>query len=134
MITVPMDILNHIKQFLTYKERIVYVTLCSLTASLKIELFAPYQVCRIKWPGRSDPSYLLLYHPFPTPYYSYPRTFLGNEYVSIIIYDTPHTYYHIRTKCIYEPNKTICSYLSEYDPKKYFINKITKYMDTHTLL
>lgn len=125
----PKDILNLIKQFLTYKERAVYVTVCSLTRTLLIGPFSPYQVHRIQWPRRSDSSYLLVYHPFQTPYYSHPLTFLGNDKVSIILYDTPYTYYHIRTQRKFEPNKSIQSYLSEYEPHHYFINKITKYIE-----
>jgi hypothetical protein len=125
----PTDILIHIKQFLTYKERVVYLTICSLTACLVIEPFSNYQVHCIQWPRRSDSSYLLVYHPFYLPYYSHPHTFLGNGYVSIIIYDTPYTYYHIRTKRKYEQDKSIRDYLIEYEPKNYFINKITKYID-----
>jgi hypothetical protein len=132
----PIELLQFIKQYLTYKERTVYLSLCSLTSSLQIEPFIPYHVEEVKWPTvwpkSHCPSYLLVYHPFDLPYYSHPQTYTGRGWVSIILYDTPHSYYHIRTNRPYEPNKTIHSYLSEYDSTMYYMNRIKKYPEEDT--
>jgi hypothetical protein len=129
----PTDILHHIKQFLSYKERAVYLSLCSVTSLLCIEPFFPYHIVNIEWPSVwpniHRPSYLLIYHPFELPYYYHPQTYIGKGWVSIILYDTPHTYYHIWTNRPYEPNKSIRAYLSEYDATTYYINRIKKYTD-----
>lgn len=129
--SLPYDILQIIKQFLTYKERTHYLRLCSLLITLPIESFTPFTIHSIQWPKREDPSYLFVYHPFNLPYYSHPHTFLGHHYVSLILYDTPFTYYHIRTTRPFCPTKTIQDYLREYDPVLYHINKITRYPDEY---
>ncbi len=129
----PIDILQYIKSFLTYKERIPYLSLCSSTSSLLMDHFSPHHVEYVEWPSMwpktLSPSYLLVYHPFELPYYSHPQTYTGRGWVSIILYDTPHTYYHIRTNLPYKPNKSIRSYLSEYDATTYYINRIKKYTE-----
>ena len=127
--SLPYDILHTIKQFLTYKERTYYLRLCSSFSTLFIEHFRPFTIHCVKWPKRDDPSYLLVYHPFEIPYYSHPHTFIGHHYVGIILYDTPFTYYHIRTTRIFCPTKTIQDYLRDYEPYQYHINKITRYVD-----
>lgn len=127
--SLPYDILHSIKQFLTYKERTRYLQLSSLFSTMSIGRFYPFTTQCIKWTQRDDPSYLLVYHPFDLPYYSHPHTFLGHNYVSIILYDTPFTYYHIRTTNQFDPIKTINDYLRECELYPYYINKITQYAD-----
>ncbi len=125
----PYDLLETIKGYLSYKERTIYVRLCRSMKSIPLERFTGYRTHCIRWPKRDDPSYLLVYRPFPLAYETHPCTFLGNHYVSIILYDTPFTYYHIRILKKYQPGKTLQDYLSEYEPMAYYMNKITKYVE-----
>lgn len=125
----PYDILVVIKSYLTYKDRTAYIRLCLAMKGIPLESFERYTTHCIRWPKREDPSYLLVYRPFPVPYESHPCTFLGNHHVSIILYDTAYTYYHIRMFRTYDPKKTLRQYLAEYEPMAYYVNKITKYVD-----
>lgn len=125
----PYDVLELIKSYLTYKERTTYLRLCTGMKGMPLERFTPYRTHCIRWPKREDPSYLLVYRPFPTLYESHPCTFLGNHYVSIILYDTPYTYYHIRIFRPYCPTKTLREYLVDYEPMAYYVNKITRYVE-----
>lgn len=112
----------HILQFLSYSERTTFIRLCH-SMKLSLDRFIGVQVHRIIWPGRTDPSYLLVHHPYPTPFI-HPHTYIGHHYLSLILYDTPFSYYHIRCMRPYEERKPIQDYLSEYDPSIYDINHV----------
>ena len=127
-LTLPDDLLHIIKQYLSYKDRVAYITLCKRTHS-PIELFVPFRLRILDFPRRNDKTYQLYFNPFYSPTASpVPHSFVGNNYVNIIIYDSPTSYYNIRISKEYEPQKTIADYLREYKPQSYYINKITKYI------
>uniref|UniRef100_A0A6C0KGW0 F-box domain-containing protein n=1 Tax=viral metagenome TaxID=1070528 RepID=A0A6C0KGW0_9ZZZZ len=122
----PPDLLNHTKMFLTYKERMSFVLTCKFFESLKIQTFSPYYVNVIYHPKTNDKTYQLYFNPF-NPLSTPPLSFLRNNYVNILIYDTPISYYNIRIHKEYDHHKTIEDYLRSYKKNNYFINKITKY-------
>ena len=127
-LTLPNEILNMIKQYLSYKDRVAYLTLCKRTL-FPIELFVPFRLRVLDFPRRNDKTYQLYFNPFYSPTASpVPHSFVGNNHVNIIIYDSPTSYYNIRISKEYEPDKTIADYLKEYKPQSYYINKITKYI------
>ncbi len=122
------DVLEIIKQFLSFKDRIQFLLICSNTCRLQLDYFDKYQLKIITYPGRDDVTYQFYCNRFYNPLLSPPKpSFLGNNYVNIIIFDTPYTYYNIRIMKPYEVNKLIQDYLKTYEPYKYHINKITKY-------
>ena len=128
-LTIPYDLLNNIKYFLTYKERIHFLVLYTQTSRLLIDNFIPFCLRILDFPKRNDKTYQLYFNPFYLPNSSpIPHSFIGNNYVNIIIYDSPTSYYNIRISKIYEPTKSISDYLKEYKPNSYYINKITKYI------
>ena len=126
---IPYEILDHIKSLLSYKDRATFLVLCKETSRCVIEIFTPYRLRILDFPKRSDKTYQLYFNPFysfdssPIPY-----SFLGNNYVNIIMYDSPTSYYNMRIYKEYDPHKTIVDYLKEYKPHSYYINKITKYI------
>jgi len=134
MLYLHNDLLEYIKSFLSYKERIHFITICKNTSSLKIDSFLSYHIYKIGWPKRDDISYIFFYNPFyfinHIQHATHCYNFIGNNYINIIIYDSPITYYNIRIMKSYQEGKTIQEYLKEYQPKQYFINKITKYIDS----
>ena len=128
-LTIPHDILNNIKHFLTYKDRTAFLILHSSTSRLPIEQFKQFCLRILDFPKRDDKTYQLYFNPFYSPISSpIPHSFVGNNYVNIIIYDSPTTYYNIRISKEYDSTKSISDYLKEYKPHSYYINKITKYI------
>jgi hypothetical protein len=134
MLCLHTDLLEYIKTFLSYKERIQFITICKNTSYLKLDSFLSYCVYKIGWPKRDDVNYLFFYNPFYSinhiRYATHCSNFLGHNYINIVIYDSPITYYNIRIMKIYEEGKTLQEYLQHYQPKQYLINKITKYIDS----
>ena len=134
MLCLCSDLLNYIKSFLSYKERIHFITTCKLTSYLKIDSFLSYTIYKIGYPKRNDVSYIFFYNPYvfinQIQHATHCSNFLGHNYINIIIYDSPITYYNIRIMKTYTEGKTIQDYLKEYKSKQYFINKITKYIDS----
>jgi hypothetical protein len=127
MIILYKDLLEYIKYFLTYKERIQFLLLCKHTSYLQLDKFYPYIVCKKNYPYN---GYVLFYNPFyhinkiPIRF-----NFFIDTYLNIIIYDSPYTYYNIRICEEYKPQLTLYDYLKKYKSKKYYINKIIKYID-----
>lgn len=129
ILDIPLDLLHHIKYFLTYKERVSYLTLCNKTSRFPIEIFTPFRLRILDFPRRSDKTYQLYFNRFHSPLSSpIPYSFIGNNYVNIVIYDSPTSYYNIRIYKEYEAGKTILDYLKEYKSQSYYTNKITKYL------
>ena len=129
ILDIPLDLLHHIKYFLTYKERVAYLTLCNKTSRFPIEIFTPFRLRILDFPRRSDKTYQLYFNRFYSPLSSpIPYSFIGNNYVNIVIYDSPTSYYNIRIYKEYEAGKTILDYLKEYKSQSYYTNKITKYL------
>lgn len=126
-ITSP-DILNHIKSFLSYKDRSSFVLTCKEFNSLKIQNFIHYRVNIIGHHKTNNKTYQLYFNPFSKMDDYIPISFLGNNHVNILIYDTPISYYNIRIHKEYDPHKTLENYLHAYQKDNYFINKITKYI------
>jgi hypothetical protein len=118
------DLLEYIKNYLPFKDRIAFLTLCKTTSKLILHKFSPYYYRLIEYPHSSYKTYQLCYNPFSKESH---LSFIGNNYVNIIIYDTPISYYNIRIMKEYKEGKTIEEYLKEYIPNKSCINKITKY-------
>jgi hypothetical protein len=133
MLCLYRDLLDYIKSFLSYKERIHFITTCKVTSCLKIDSFLSYTIYKIGYPKRNDVSYIFFYNPYffinQIQHATHCSNFLGHNYINIIIYDSPITYYNIRIMKTYTEGKTIQDYLKEYQSKQYFINKITKYID-----
>jgi len=128
-LTLPHDLLHVIKQFLSYKDRVAYLTLCKETSRFPIEIFVPFRLRIIDFPRHHDKTYQLYFNPFYSPTASpVPHSFVGNNHVNIIIYDSPTSYYNIRISKEYDPQKSIADYVREYKPQSYYINKITKYI------
>lgn len=126
---IPRDIVDHIKRMLSYKDRVPFLLLCKETSRLPIELFTPVRFRILDLPIHNEKTYQLYFNPFESPVSSpIPHSFLGNNFVNIIIYDSPTSYYNIRIYKPYQEGKTIVDYLKEYKPHSYYINKITKYI------
>jgi hypothetical protein len=95
-------------------------------------MFTPFRLRILDFPRHSDKTYQLYFNPFD--YHAsrvsspIPHSFLGSNFVNIIIYDSPTSYYNIRIYKEYDVGKTITDYLKEYKPHLYHINKITKYI------
>ncbi len=134
MLCLCQDLLDFIKSFLSYKERIHFITTCKVISRLKIDSFLSYTIYKIGYPKRNDVSYIFFYNPYflinQIQHAMHCSNFLGNNYINIIIYDSPITFYNIRIMKTYVEGKTIQDYLKEYQSKQYFINKITKYIDS----
>lgn len=134
MLCLHKDLLEYIKLFLSYKERIQFITICKYTSYLKLDSFLSYYIYKMECPKRDDVNYIFFYNPYYVinhiQHASHCGNFLGHNYINIIIYDSPITYYNIRIMKSYQQGKTIQEYLKEYQPKQYFINKITKYIDS----
>jgi hypothetical protein len=128
-LTIPCGILNHMKTMLTYRDRVAFLALCKDTSRFPIETFTPFRLRILDFPRHSDKTYQLYFNPFESPVSSpIPHSFLGSNFVNIIIYDSPTSYYNIRIYTEYDAGKTIVDYLKEYKPHSYYINKITKYI------
>jgi len=128
-LTIPSGILHHIKTMLTYRDRVAFLSLCKETSQFPIETFRPFRFRILDLPIHAEKTYQLYFNPFETPTTSpIPHSFLGNNFVNIIIYDSPTSYYNIRIYKEYDVGKTIADYLKEYKPRLYHINKITKYI------
>ena len=114
---------------LTYRDRAAFLILCKETSRFPIEIFTPFRLRILDFPRRSDKTYQLYFNPFDSPVSSpIPHSFLGSNYINIIIYDTPTSYFNVRIYKKYDSGKTIADYLKEYKPRSYYINKITKYI------
>jgi hypothetical protein len=124
----PYDILYVIFLFLSYPERANCLRLCRAMKGVSLSLFSGYETHRITWPGRTDVSYLLVYHPYSSPCL-HPHTYLGHQYIAIILYDTPYSYYHFRCIRPYEEGKTLRDYLSEYNPETDHVNRVVRFVD-----
>ena len=117
------------KTMLTYRDRAAFLVLCKETSRFPIETFTPFRLRILDFPRHSDKTYQLYFNPFESPISSpIPHSFLGNNFVNIVIYDSPTSYYNIRIYTEYDGGKTIADYLKEYKPHLYHINKITKYI------
>jgi hypothetical protein len=128
-LTISLDLLNNVKYFLTYKERTAFLVLYSYTSRLPIENFSSFRLRILDFPKRDDKTYQLYFNPYYSPTSSpIPHSFIGNNYVNIIIYDSPTSYYNIRISKEYDSTKSISDYLKQYKPNSYYINKITKYI------
>jgi len=117
---------------LSYRDRVAFLALCKDTSQFPIETFTPFRFRILDLPIHADKTYQLYFNPFD--YHAsrvsspIPHSFLGNNFVNIIIYDSPTSYYNIRIYKEYDAGKTIVDYLKEYKPHSYYINKITKYI------
>ena len=98
-------------------ECIAFVTLCNTTSKLPLHRFSPCIHRMIEYPHSPYKTYQLCYNPFSNISH---LSFIGNNYVNIIIYDTPISYYNIRIMKEYKEGKTIEEYLKEYQPNKIF--------------
>jgi hypothetical protein len=122
----PRDILNSIKNFLSYRERISLLLTCHDISTLKHSIFYPYRVTEFAYKNAGS-TIQLCYNPFD-PTGPVPLSFIGNNYINILIYDTPISYYNIRIHKKYEKDKTIEYYLRHYEKNNFYVNKITKYI------
>ena len=125
----PRDIIELIKDFLSYKERIFLLTTCIDFSKIKHSVFYPYRLTEFgltQW--GCEKTYQLCYNPFNHTG-NVPLSFIGKNYINILIYDTPISYYNIRIHKKYEKDKTIEYYLRQYEKNNFFINKITKYIE-----
>jgi hypothetical protein len=114
---------------LTYRDRVAFLALCKDTSQFPIETFTPFRFRILDLPIHAEKTYQLYFNPFETPASSpIPHSFLGSNFVNIILYDSPTSYYNIRIYKEYDAGKTIVDYLKEYKPHSYYINKITKYI------
>lgn len=117
---------------LTYRDRATFLVLCKETSRFPIEIFTPFRLRILDLPIHTEKTYQLYFNPFeshtPRMSSSIPHSFLGNNFVNIIIYDSPTSYYNIRIYKEYDEGRTIADYLKEYKPHSYYINKITKYI------
>lgn len=126
---IPREILDRIKCLLSYKDRATFLILCKETSRFPIEIFEPFRLRILDFPKRPDKTYQLYFNPFYSPITSpIPHSFIGHNYVNIVIYDSPTSYYNVRIYKEYDPEKTISDYLKQYKPHCYYINKITKYI------
>jgi hypothetical protein len=110
---IPRDIWYVIFSFLSYPERAVCLRLSRSMMGLTIDHFSNIAFETITWPGRPDPSYLIVHHPYSSPCL-HAKTYLGHHYLSIILYDTPTSYFYLRYMGPHEQGKTLQTYLSEY--------------------
>jgi hypothetical protein len=118
------DLLEYIKGYLSFKDRVAFLRLCKETSKIKLHAFHPCIHRMIEYPHSPYKTHQLCYNPFSNASH---LSFIGNNYVNIIIYDTPLSYYNIRIMKEYEEGKTIEEYLREYKPNQLFMNKITRY-------
>jgi hypothetical protein len=89
MLCLYKDLLEYIKSFLSYKERVQFITVCKHTSCLKIDLFLSHYIYKIRWPKRDDVNYIFFYNPFyfinHIQHATHCSTFLGHNYINIII-------------------------------------------------
>jgi hypothetical protein len=118
------DLLEYIKGYLSFRDRVAFLRLCKSTSKITLHKFYPYIYRMIDYPHSPYKTHQLCYNPFSNTSH---LSFIGNDYVNIIIYDTPVSYYNIRIMKEYEEGKTIEEYLREYRPNQLVMNKITRY-------
>jgi hypothetical protein len=123
---IPNDLLNNIKQFLSYKERAQFLLVCKCFSDLKMSSFRPKVYKNVVSIGRKhyyDFTYQMCVNTFDPSFI--PCPFFYSKCLQIIIYDTPKTYYDIRLFKTFDQNKKIDDYLSDYgkDARDYFIRR-----------
>ena len=120
---IPHDLWYIIFSFLSYSERAVCLRLCRSMKGLVLDRFSGVILETITWPGRTDPSYQMVHHPYPSPCL-HPMTYLGHHYISFVLYDTSFSYFYFRCMRPYEAGKTLQEYLAEYSSETDHMNHI----------